>query len=1109
MRRLFRLSARHVCRLLAMTAVLGVSWPVDVARAQGVTTGVVMGIVKDVQGQPVIGAGVTAIHLPSGTAYETVTRGDGRFSIPGMRVGGPYSVTVFQNGTGALSFEPQIQENVTVNLGAATDLVFEVRPVIQEQVLVTAQSDPAFSSERTGAATSISRETLATLPTITGRLESMTRLTPQAGNTMSFAGQDNRLNNITVDGSYFNNSFGLAGTPGERTGVAPISLSSIEQVQVSVAPYDVRQGNFVGAAVNTVTRSGTNALHGSFSHAWRDESLVGTKAAGATFNPGTFTYRNTGGWASGPVLKNRLFFFGSYENEKLEQPGTTFRANTGGEPVGGNVTRVLASDLETLSNFLSSGLGYDPGSYQEYDAATPAKRYLAKFDYNLSDTNKLSFRYNQLDSITDVLASNSSSLGFGNRRSSTFGLNFENSNYQILENIRSGVGEWNSILGDTMANSMIVGYTKQDESRASRGTFFPFVDVLEGGSVYTSFGFEPFTPNNELRYNTFQLQNNFTKYGAKHGLTIGGSYEHYYSENVFFPGSQSIYVYNSLGDFYTDANGFLADPNRTTSPVTLRTFQVRWNNIPGQEKPLQPLRVNYAGAYVQDDWRVRDNVKINAGLRLDVPVFDDTGFTNADADALTFMDEAGRPVQYSTGKLPDPNILWSPRLGFNWDLTGDRTTQVRGGTGVFTGRPAYVWISNQIGNTGVLTGFEQLTSTTARPFNADPDYYKPTTVTGAPASSYELALTDEKFKFPQVWRSNIAVDRRLFGGWTGTAEYLYNRDVNGVYYINANLAPPDGTFSGADARPRWVATNRINSNVANAIVLKNQDVGTSWNLAFSAERALTSGFWMKTAYSYGESKNTVDPGSIAAGSWTNNQHSGDPNNPGIGYSLGSPGHRWYLAASYTRRYFRWGATTVSGFWESRNGERPVNTGSGSYVFSGDLNNDGSTSNDLIYVPRDASEMNFQTFVASGRTFTAAEQAATFETFISGDEYLSKHRGQYVQRNAVFLPLEHRLDFNIAQDLLLNFAGREHRFQFRVDALNFTNLLNSNWGVGNRFVSTSPLIVPTAAQGGVVDAQGRAQYRLRVVNNELITRSIERTAGTNDVYRVQFSIRYSF
>ena len=352
-----------------------------------------------------------------------------------------------------------------------------------------------------------------------------------------------------------------------------------------------------------------------------------------------------------------------------------------------------------------------------------------------------------------------------------------------------------------MANSVIVGYTKQDESRASRGTFFPFVDVLEGGSVYTSFGFEPFTPNNELRYNTFQLQDNFTKYGARHALTIGGTYEHYYSENVFFPGSQSVYVYNSLADFYTDANGYLANPNRTTSPVTLRTFQVRWNNIPGQEKPVQPLRVNYAGAYLQDDWRVRDNLKINAGLRFDVPMFDNTGFDNPDADALTFRDEAGNPVQYSTGKLPDPKILWSPRVGFNWDVAGDRMTQIRGGTGVFTGRPAYVWISNQIGNTGVLTGFEQLTNTTARPFDPDPNHYKPATVTGAPASSYELAITNEDFKFPQVWRSNIAIDRRLFAGWTGTAEYLYNHDVNGVYYINANLSPANGRLQRAGCAP--------------------------------------------------------------------------------------------------------------------------------------------------------------------------------------------------------------------------------------------------------------------------------------------------------------------
>ncbi len=271
---------------------------------------------------------------------------------------------------------------------------------------------------------------------------------------------------------------------------------------------------------------------------------------------------------------------------------------------------------------------------------------------------------------------------------------------------------------------------------------------------------------------------------------------------MFFPGSQSVYVYNSLADFYTDANGFLADPNRTTSPVTLRTFQVRWNNIPGQEKPLQPLRVNYAGVYVQDDWRVRDNLKINAGPAPRRAGLRRHGFTNADADALTFRDESRQAGAVLDGQAAGPEHPVVPASRLQLGLTGDRMTQVRGGTGVFTGRPAYVWISNQIGNTGVLTGFEQLTNTTARPFNADPDYYKPTTVTGAPASSYELALTDESFKFPQVWRSNIAVDRRLFGGWTGTAEYLYNRDVNGVYYINANLAPPDSAFTRTPTRAR-------------------------------------------------------------------------------------------------------------------------------------------------------------------------------------------------------------------------------------------------------------------------------------------------------------------
>jgi hypothetical protein len=1088
--------------LLAVLVSVSLQFAARPAAAQGITTGALAGRVLDAQQQPVAGATVVAIHVPSGTTYESTTRADGRFAIPGVRVGGPYSVTVAP-AAGA-SFEPQTQEDINVNLGVATDLDFIVRAINVEVVVTAEKSDAVFSSERTGAATAITREALASLPTITGRLENITRLTPQSGGNMSFAGQDNRMNNITVDGASFNNSFGLRNTPGDTSGVAPISLNAIEQVQVSIAPFDVRQGNFVGAGVNTVTRSGTNEIRGSFYHQMRDNDLVGTEAGANTVNPGTFNYRNTGGFAGGPVVRNRAFFFGNYEDESLETPGTTFRANRGGEAAVGSVTRVLASDLDTLSAFLKSNFNYDTGPYEDYPFFVPAKRFLGRGDYNVNQRNKIMFRYQHLDSSSDTLLSNSSSLGLGNRRTNTTGLNFQASNYEILENIRTTSGEWNTILGNSMANTLLATFSKHDESRGDVGTLFPFVDILDapGGTVYTSFGSEPFTPNNELRYQSFVVKNDFTKYSAKHTLTFGGSFEQYKSENIFFPGKQSAYVYNSLADFYADANGYLANPNRTTSPVTLRRFQVRFNNIPGQEKPIQPLEVGYTSAYAQDNWRVRNNLTINAGLRVDLASFADTGFANANADALTFRDETGAAVQYSTAKLPDASPLWSPRVGFNWDVAGDRTTQVRGGTGVFTGKPAFVWISNQIGNTGVLTGFASIDNTTTRPFHPDPDRYKPANVTGAPAASYELALTDPDFKFPQLWRTNIAVDRRLPWGWSGTAEFMYNKDVNGIYYINANLPAAQSAFAGADTRPRYTS-NRIFSNVSNAVVLKNQNDGNSWNFAGSLERSLRGGLWVKGAYSYGEAKNTVDPGSIAFGSWNNNQHPGDPNNPPVAFSNFSPGHRVFVAASYRKEYFAFGGTTVSMFWEAFTG------GNTSYTYSSDLNGDGGTSNDLIYIPRDTGEMNFVTFTQSGRTFTAQEQAAAWEAYIGQDPYLRKHRGEYVERGAIFLPIVKRLDVSLQQEIFRSLAGRRHAFQFRVDVLNFGNLLNDDWGVGKRLVNNQPLT------NTGIDAQGRVTYRLRAINQpapnppELMTRTFEQTAGLGDVWRVQFSLRYSF
>ncbi len=1125
MKRLLNVTARvgATTLLLALWSLLPGSSQVF---AQGVTTGAMSGIVTNTQMAPVQGASVIAIHEPSGTTYEAVTRADGRFSILGMRVGGPYSVAVNYVGTGA-AFEPRTVTDLAITLGVSTDVNVQVRPIaVQETVTVVATApDAVFSSNRTGAATAISRESLALLPTLTGRINDITRLTPQASSGGGFAGNDNRLNNITVDGSTFNNSFGLGGQPGDRTGVAPISLEAIEQVQVNVAPFDVRQGAFVGAGVNTVTRSGTNRLTGSFYHRFRDQDWVGTKAAGQVVNPGTFTFRNTGGWAAGPVVRNRLFVFGNYEDQVETRPLTTFRANNGGEQIGGQVTRVLASDLTTLSDFLRSRFNYETGAFNGVDDDTPVKRFLLRSDYNISNSNKLSFRYSHLNSSSDVGVSGSTSALRGRSINSPNFLGFANSNYKILENIRSGIGEWNTVIGNNMANSFQSGYTYQDESRLVGDKLFPFVDIFEAGVSYTSFGFEPFSVNNELRYKTFQFQDNFTRFGNRHSLTFGVYSEKYHSDNVFFGCCpQSAYAYNSLADFYADANDYLANPNRTVSPVTLNAFQVRWANIPGQAKPLQPLDVWYSAGYAQDEWRPRANMTVTAGVRFDVSAFKNTAFQNPLADALTFRDENGAAIRYNTGEMPGTKVLWSPRVGLNWDVFGDQSTQIRGGTGLFSGRPPYVWVSNQLGFTGVLIGERfELTPGTTRPFNPNPDTYKGAP-TGAGASSYTLNVTDPDFKFPQVWRTNVAVDRRLPLGIVSTTEFLYAKDVKGIYYFNANLPAPQATFAGVDNRPRWVGVacasagqaggcvNRINNDPGNQVtqnlVLKNGNTGNSWNFAQTLSKDTTFGLSIRGAYSYGVSRTISDPESTAATSFSRNTTFTNPNTAGAGISLWSPGHRVFASGTFTRSYFGFGQTSVAVFWEA---QHSTNVGSRmSYVFGGDMNSDGVSNNDLIYVPRDASEMNFSAFTVGGRTFTPAEQAQAFEAYINQDTYLKTRRGQYAERNGGVLPMFNRLDMSITQDLFRNLGGQRNGFQVRADFLNFGNLLNSNWGKSWRTVAAInngnqvQILTNPAA-----DAQGRPTYRLATVNNQLITKSFQTAATTSDVWQFMLSLRYSF
>lgn len=1080
-----------ICLIIALALLPGMM------SAQGVTSSSMTGQITDASSrEALIGANIIATHLPSGSVYGNATDVDGRFRIPGMRVGGPYKVVISYTG-----YEEQVLENVYLSLGTAATLNFQLSESAVELtgVEVVANRNDLFSGNRTGAGTNINSETLRSFPTLSRSINDFTRLTPQANGT-SFGGQDNRLNNITLDGSLFNNSFGLAGQPGGRTGVSPISLDAIEEVQVNIAPYDVRQGGFVGAGINAVTRSGNNDFSGSVYYFLRNENMVGRNARDRAITSNTFKNRQYGFRLGGPIIKNKLFFFVSGEIDDNSEP-FQLRANRGEAP-GGNITSVPAATLDEFSSFLRDNLGYETGPYEGYDLLTEAQKLSARIDYNLNKNNKINIRYTMLNSSRDVPVSTSTSLGIGGRRG-TNALSFQNSNYIQNENIRSIIGEWNTVIGSKMSNNVIVGYTYQNEDRGSRGQFFPLIEILNNGQSLTSAGFEPFTPSNKLSYSTFQFQDNFSYYAGKHTFTAGINVERLAFENVFFPGSQGVFVYDSLAAFYMDAQGFLDNPNRDSSELSLRRFQYRYSALPGGAEPVQPTRVTYGGLYLQDEIQVNDKLNLTLGVRADLPIFDDTGFENPTVANQTYRID-GEEVKVSTSKLPDPQLLISPRLGFNYDVLGDKRLQLRGGTGLFAGRPVFVWISNQIGNNGVLTGFEQIDNTRMRPFTTNPGRYITNPV--AP-SSFELALTDENFKFLQIWRTSLAADAKLPGGIIGTVEFIYNKNVNGYLYKNINEEEATGTHNGIDNRPTYpglglssTALNnamRINDNTVNAIYLTNTNEGYSYSFTAQLQKRFNFGLSTSVAYNYGQAKDLMDAGSIAAGSYSSVTSVNGNNNLDLAFSTNEQRHRIVGAISYKMDYGKNGGTQIALFLDAGT------QGRYSFTYNLDMNGDGVNNNDLIFVPENASDIRFASLTTGGRTYTPEQQAAAFEELIASDDYLSSRRGQYAERNGGLLPWLFRADLSLIRDFNINIGKNRNAFQFRIDIQNFTNMVNRDWGVSQSVINNRPLTYAGLASDGV------PQFRMATFGSDLLRRTTQYNGNLADTWQMQVGIRYIF
>jgi len=1033
-------------RLFSLVAMLFVL--TTTAVAQITTSGMTGRVTFEGTNEEIIGATVQAVHEPSGTRYTAVSNAKGQFNIQGMRTGGPYTVTVSYIGHQTKTFR-----EITLQLGEPYNLAvwLDENSTQLTEVVVSGKASK-FATEKTGASTNITSQQITSLPTVNRSITDVTRLSPYGGNGMSFVGSDGRLANFTIDGANFNNNFGLSSAlPG---GGNPVSIDAIEEMQVVISPFDVRQTNFIGGGVHAITKSGTNTFKGSAYVYHKNENMQGDaverqQVPGAREKDQTTTYGLTLG---GPIIKDKLFFFVNGEMLKKPTVVNRWRGSTDGEADPDNyISRTKLSDLERVSEYVASKYGYNTGSWTSFPADEDNYKLLARLDWNITDRHHLALRYNFTKN--NVWNSpNRTSMDGGTQavhdRMSDYSMSYANTMYSMENLVHSFSFDLNSRLTDNLSNQLLATYSKLDDVRGSNSSEFPHIDILEDGDNYIALGYELFTWNNAVHNTIWNIKDDLTYYLGAHKVTAGLMFEHQMADNQYMRNGTGYYRYASLDDFLTGA----------TPEIVNLTY-----GYDGEQKPAARVQFNKAGVYVQDDWNITDRLKINFGTRIDGLFFDNKDLmTNK---AIYDLDYSGRHID--TGKWPKNSITFLPRFGFIYDVFGNKSLKVRGGTGLFSGRLPLVFFTNMPTNGGLVQYQAQINAKNAEKNGFAMSEFAGGLVTDANGRATIEALkqkllslgypntvrpedgtvpssisaVDPDFKMPQVWKTTLALDYQLPVSFpfTATVEGIFNKTINAVCLSDWSMLPAEGfaRWNGVDNRPIYPANFRTGTK---AFILENTSKGYGWSASVTLNAQPTDRLSLMAAYTHTVSKEiTGMPGSNAESAFTYVPTVAGPNNIKLHNSQYVTPDRIVASATlhdksgnhYSFIYETW----RGGYCES-------------YMLANDMNGDGYNY-DAVYVPTDGEASYYEDGVVHGSgqfRFATKDDMVRFMDYVHNDGYLKNHQGEYAESYSVYSPWVHRLDFSYKHDFKLNVAKTVHRLQLSLDVKNVLNFFNSSWGV---------------------------------------------------------------